>query len=71
MRIGQRIRQLRRERGLSQQKLANEIDAWQNNVHLWETGKAKPRKRSIEKICAALDIALDEFMMGVDVSDIR
>ena len=71
MRIGEKIRKLRKERGLSQQKLADEIDAYQSNVYLWEKGKAKPRKRSIEKICSALKITLTEFEKGVDSVDIR
>lgn len=70
MKIGQRIRQLRHERGLSQQEVADELNSYQHIICRWERGKVKPQKKSIERICAALGVSLSEFVEGVDIRDI-
>lgn len=70
MKIGQRIRQLRNERGLSQFKLAVEMGATPYQIYTWEVGRTRPRKQSIERICAALGVPLSEFVKGVDIHDI-
>lgn len=62
MRIGQKIRQFRRDRGWSQQDLADTADTHQHTVCTWEQGKVKSRRKSIEKICEAMHVSIDDFM---------
>ena len=67
MTIGARIRQLRHERGWSQMALAVSMGSFQHNVWSWESEKVKPRKASVQKICKAFGLTLEEFMKGVDL----
>lgn len=66
MTIGQRIRQLRTEQGMSQFTLADKLDVDMGNIRKWECGRFKPRKKNVDKLCEIFGVSRAEFMEGVD-----
>ena len=59
--IGQRIKNIRTEKGLSQEKLASKADLDRTYLAGAENGKRNISLRSLEKIIEALDVPYDEF----------
>lgn len=64
MDIGQAIKKLRVERGMSQEQLADSIGMSVNAVSTWENGKNIPPKSNIEKLCRAFGIPVSYMLMA-------
>lgn len=66
--MGKRIRQLRKERGWSQEALAEAADLHENYISRLETGEQEPGFFVILKLCRAFEITpavlLDEFTLA-------
>lgn len=60
------LRELRRQRGLSQEALALEADIERNYVSLLERGKNSASIRVLFKLCAVLKVSPSEFMGRVE-----
>ncbi|MBO4325868.1 MAG: helix-turn-helix domain-containing protein [Clostridia bacterium] len=56
METGSRIAELRKERGLTQQELAQKLFVSRELVCKWESGERKPDYRTVEKIAEALGV---------------
>lgn len=65
--IGQRIRQLREQRGLSQDRVARAIDSSQNYLSLLETNKRQPSLGTLEALSEALKCRVGDFFHTNDV----
>lgn len=63
--IGHRIRELRSEMGLSQEKLALKADLDRTYLAGVENGKRNLSVKSLEKIVNALDVSFHEFFRDV------
>ena len=63
--IGHRIRELRMERGLSQEKLALKADLDRTYLAGVENGKRNLSVKSLEKIIGALDVSFQTFFEGL------
>lgn len=59
--VGQRIKELRRGEGISQEKLALKAGIDRTYLAGVEQGKRNPSIKSLEKIINALDISFGEF----------
>lgn len=59
--IGVRIKELRKSRGLSQEQLAEIIGIEQKHVSRLEVGKSYPTIDRLEKIAIALDVPMGSF----------
>ena len=64
-RVGQRIRALRSEIGLSQEKLALRADLDRTYLAGVENGKRNLSIKSLEKIVIALGVSFQEFFTGM------
>ena len=64
-RFGQRVRELRREQGYSQEKFAYACELDRTYVGGIERGERNLSLRNIERIAETLDISLAELMDGV------
>ena len=60
--IGERIRECRKEKGLTQKKLGELCGIKEPNIRKYELGKANPKLETILKIAKALDINEFELM---------
>lgn len=56
-----RIRELRRERGITQAQLAALLGVQQNTASQWETGDRRPSSSILPRLAAALDCTIDEL----------
>lgn len=61
IKIGDRIRQLRNAKGISQEELAHLADLDRTYITSVENGKRNISIVNIEKICKALEISLSKF----------
>ena len=64
MTIGERLLKLRRERNLSQEDLANELDVSRQTISKWETNQSIPDFDKIVPLCEYFGITTDELLTG-------
>lgn len=60
--IGNRIREARENKGLTQEKLAEIVNMSQNAISNIEIGRACPNLNTIVAITSALDISIDNLL---------
>lgn len=58
-----RIRELRKERKLTQTQLAELLATTQDTVSLWELGKSYPDIPSLVRLCDIFDVSAD-YLLG-------
>ena len=61
MNIGEKIKELRKEAGLSQRKLAEKIGTDQRNISAWEIGRNEPTIFNCIVVADYFGITLDEL----------
>ena len=71
VKIGQFIAECRKEKGLTQQELANRLGLTAKAVSKWETGKGLPDVSLYEDLCKELGITLNEFFAGEHIEEQR
>lgn len=59
--VGERIRELRKQAGISARALASKAGLTQSHLSKLETGAAKPSLEALERICRAMGVSLAEF----------
>lgn len=62
MDIGKRIRQLRKEKGMTQAELAEQTGIAVNSVRLYEGGYRSPNLQTLMKLASALGVSLTELL---------
>jgi transcriptional regulator with XRE-family HTH domain len=60
--IGQRVRAARIERGLTQEQLAERLERSVDTVSNLERGISLPAHATLERLCQALDLRLEEIL---------
>lgn len=61
--IGQRIRDLRKQKRMSQTELAKSAGVSQTIVTAWETGKAEPSSSAVAKLSDIFNVTTD-YLLG-------
>ncbi|MCR5482781.1 MAG: helix-turn-helix domain-containing protein [Bacilli bacterium] len=64
MTIGERLLKLRREKNISQEELANELDVSRQTISKWETDQSQPDFDKIIPLCEYFGITSDELLTG-------
>lgn len=62
--IGKFLSELRKERGMTQQQLADAIGVSNKTISKWECGKGMPEMSSITPLCQTLQINVNELVSG-------
>ena len=62
--ISTRIVSLRKNAGLSQQRLADDLNLSRRAISLWETGRRTPDVQSVLLLADYLQISLDYLVKG-------
>lgn len=62
--IGEKVKEIRLENGLSQSKFGEMLHVSQDTVSLWEKGKALPNTEYVILICKTFDISAD-YLLGL------
>lgn len=71
MTVQERIIELLKKKGWTKYKLAQEAGLYNTTVYDWFNDKGyTPDRKSIELICAAMNISLTEFYSGIDESEL-
>ena len=65
MKIGDRIKELRKEKNFSQSQLARRIGVSQKTVDYWELGTNEPKASYIVKLAELFEVSAD-FLLGID-----
>ena len=64
MEFGSRLYKLRKEKGLSQEELANHLEVTRQTVSKWELGDSTPDMDKLVLLGELFDISLDELVLG-------
>jgi len=64
--LGDRVRQLRKQRGLTLRKLATEIGVSTPALCRWEKGETRPKKSNIQALADAFRLTEPELLYGTD-----
>ncbi len=62
---GERLRELRRSRGLLQAELADRLEVPRSVLSNWETGARRPGPRYLDRLASVLSVALSNFHPAV------
>mgnify|MGYP002795186091 CR=1 FL=1 len=57
--VGNQIKKIRRERGLSQAELAEKVGVSDKTISKWETGVVLPNLIDLKSLCDILDVRID------------
>ena len=68
MLLGERVKQLRLQKGLSQRKLADMMGKDHPAISLLENGKTNPSFWFLLELADALDVELSDLLKGFDLS---
>ena len=60
--IGKRIKEIRLEQGLSQQKFGERLSVSQDTVSLWEKGKSVPTAEFLIAIATQFEVSVDYIL---------
>lgn len=67
--LGERIKELRKNRGMTQEQLAELVDIEQKHVSRIELGKNAPTIDRLERIAEVLDTPVKEFFDFIHLAD--
>jgi transcriptional regulator with XRE-family HTH domain len=59
--VGKRINGLRNERGISQEKLAKDIDVAPNTISRWENATHKPKLTELDRLATYFNVHISSF----------
>lgn len=65
MSIGEKIKELRNEKGLSQMQLAKAIGVSQKAIDYWERNVNEPKASYLISLVKTFDITFDEFFADI------
>ena len=71
MKINEKIYSLRKEKGLSQEELASELNVSRQTVSKWETGESSPDFDKIVPLCELFGISTEELLRGKKVEGLE
>lgn len=69
--LGLKIKELRKRKGLTQEQLAELIDMEQNSISVIESGRKFPTLGTLEKIAQILEVNLSDFFNYDYIDDIE
>lgn len=64
--LGENLYKFRKEKGISQEELANKIGVSRQAVYKWETGERIPDITNLNALCEEFDKRLEDFIEGAE-----
>ena len=64
MTLGQRIQKIRKEKGFSQEEIAEALEVSRQAVSKWENGTSEPSTANLIALAKLYGISLDELVKG-------
>ena len=62
MNLGNKILQLRKKNGLSQEQLGEKVDVTRQTISNWELGETTPNPEQLKKLSKAFNVSIDEIL---------
>lgn len=69
MKLSERLYNLRKEAGLSQEELAGLLNVSRQTISKWETGESNPDIDKIGPLCEIFNITADELIRGIKIEN--
>ena len=66
IKFAERLRELRKDEGLSQTKLAEKLGVTQRKISYWERGDVDPDMYSVSKISDFFEVSVDYLIGKID-----
>lgn len=66
-----RLKELREEKGYSQEQLARKLGVRQSTVGMWENGRNKPKNEKLERLANIFDVSTDYLLGRNDQREMR
>lgn len=63
--FGERLKELRKEKKLTQKELAKNLDSAQSAIFYWESNKQEPTISALKKICLFFGVSAD-YLLGLE-----
>lgn len=57
-----RVKELRKQAGLSQQKLADQLGVYRNTISNWETGYSRISLENAERLAKFFQVSIDDII---------
>ena len=64
--LGENLYKFRKEKGISQEELANKINVSRQAVYKWETGERIPDITNLNALCMEFDKKIEDFLEGAE-----
>ena len=64
MNLGETLLKLRKQKGLSQEEVADKLNVTRQTISKWETNQSMPDFDKIVPICKLYDVSSDELLTG-------
>ena len=62
MNLGEKILELRKKSGFSQERLAEKVDVTRQTISNWELGETSPNPNQLKLLSKALNVSIDELL---------
>lgn len=62
MKLGEKILKLRKQKGISQEQLGEQIDVTRQTISNWELGETSPNPEQLKLLSKTLDVSIDELL---------
>lgn len=62
MNLGNKILQLRKKNGLSQEQLGEVVDVTRQTISNWELGETTPNPEQLKRLSKAFNVSIDEIL---------
>lgn len=69
--INERLREIRKSKNISQRKLGELAGMPQQAIAKYETGKVNPKLTSLKRIANALDVKLEDLLIGTNWTEVE
>lgn len=63
--FGEKLKELRKEKGLTQKQLAEQLGNAQSAIYYWETNQQEPNISALKKICQFFNVSSD-YLLGLE-----
>ena len=71
MKFNEKLIEIRKKQGLSQEELGMELQVSRQTISKWETGQSYPDFQRLVMLSDYFNMTLDELVKGIDVQDVR
>ena len=63
--IGKNIKQIRKQKQITQKLVADSLGVSRQAVCMWETGKRDPKASTLNRMAKLFEVSVDEILNGI------